>query len=140
MGSKRFRSCGWNVESKKLTSAFIGWSLIVQGVLFAIAGFMPTLLLSCIVFFISRVVIGVEYAMQETLFQHALPDYIRGRISTLDRGLEITIFSLSIYLSGISLSYISPQELTVASGVLTAFSAFIWFFRTSKGNLELTAR
>jgi MFS family permease len=128
------------IESKKLTSAFIGWSLIVQGVLFAIAGFMPTLLLSCIVFFISRVVIGVEYAMQETLFQHALPDYIRGRISTLDRGLEITIFSLSIYLSGISLSYISPQELTVASGVLTAFAAFIWFFRTSKGNLELTAR
>ncbi len=128
------------IEKKGLTSAFIGWSLIIQGVLFAIAGIMPTLWLSCLIFFISRVVIGVEYAMQETLFQHALPDYIRGRISTLDRGLEITVFSLSLYLSGISLLYISPQMLTIISGVLTAFAAFIWFFRSSKGDLELSVK
>ncbi len=125
------------VEIKKWTSGFIGWTLILQGILFAIAGLMPSLWLAALVFFISRVIIGVEYAVQETLFQHALPDYIRGRISTLDRGMEITVFSLSIYLAGISLGYISPQMLTVASGVLTAFAALIWFARTAKGNLQL---
>jgi hypothetical protein len=76
--------------------------------------------------------------VQETLFQHALPDYIRGRISTLDRGLEITVFSCSIYFAGVSLNYITPQMLTVASGVLTAFAAVLWFARTAKGNLQLT--
>jgi MFS family permease len=126
------------IEIKKLTSKFIGGTLILQGILFAIAGLMPTLWLSMLVFFVSRVVIGVEYAVQETLFQHALPNYIRGRISTLDRGLEITVFSLSIYLAGVSLGYISPQMLTIASGVLTAFAAFVWFARTAKGNLQLS--
>lgn len=125
------------IEIKKWTSAFIGFTLILQGILFGIAGLMPTLWLAGLVFFISRVVIGVEYAVQETLFQHALPDYIRGRISTLDRGLEITVFSVSIYLAGISLSVITPQMLTVASGILTAFAALIWFARSSKGNLQL---
>lgn len=128
------------IEIKKLTSKFIGGTLIVQGILFALAGLMPTLWLSALVFFISRVVIGVEYAVQETLFQHALPDYIRGRISTLDRGLEITVFSFSIYFAGVSLNYISPQMLTVASGILTAFAAVLWFARTAKGNLQLTVK
>ena len=109
----------------------------MQGILFGIAGIMPVLWLSALVFFISRVVIGVEYAVQETLFQHALPDYIRGRISTLDRGLEITVFSFSIYLAGISLSVISPQMLAAASGILTAFAALIWFVRSDKGNMKL---
>jgi MFS family permease len=119
---------GW-IEIRNWTSGFIGWSLILQGILFAIAGSMPVLWLAALVFFISRIVIGVEYAVQETLFQQALPDYIRGRISTLDRGLEITVFSVSIYLAGISLSVITPQMLTIASGILTAFAALIWFAR-----------
>jgi MFS family permease len=128
------------VEIKNLTSKFIGGTLILQGILFAIAGLMPFLWLSCLMFFISRIVIGVEYAVQETLFQNALPDYIRGRISTLDRGLEIQVFSASIYFAGLSLSHITPQMLTVVSGVLTAFAALIWFARTAKGNLQLTVK
>jgi MFS family permease len=128
------------IEIKKLTSLFIGGTLILQGLLFVIAGFMPMLWLACLMFFISRVVIGVEYAVQETLFQHALPDYIRGRISTLDRGLEITVFTVSIYFAGISLNYISPQMLTAASGIITACAAIIWFMRTAKGNLQLTVK
>ncbi len=125
------------IEFKKQTSKFIGGTLILQGILFGVAGLMPSLWLACLVFFVSRVVIGVEYAVQETLFQHALPDYIRGRISTLDRGLEITVFSVSIYLAGISLGYISPQMLTIVSGILTAFAALIWFARTAKGDMQL---
>jgi MFS family permease len=128
------------IERKNLTSSFIGNTLILQGILFAIAGFMPNLWLAMLVFFVSRVVIGVEYAVQETLFQHALPDYIRGRISTLDRGMEITVFSISIYFAGVSLNYISPQMLTAVSGILTAFAALIWFARTAKGNLQLTVK
>jgi hypothetical protein len=61
-------------------------------------------------------------------------------VSALDRGLEIIVFSVSIYFAGVSLGYISPQMLTVASGILTAFAALIWFARTSKGDLELTVR
>jgi len=90
---------------------------------------MPTLLLFSVFSFISRTVVGVEYAIQETLFQRSLPDYIRGRISTLERGAELTVFGVSSYLASEAMFYISPQVLTLISGVLSAFSGVLWFVR-----------
>jgi MFS family permease len=117
------------LERTGSTKAFIGWTMIIHGVLFAGAGYMPTLLLFGVLAFISRAIVGVEYAVQETMFQRSLPDYIRGRISTLDRGAEITMFSLSSYVGGELMYYITPQMLTVASGVLSATSGIVWFLR-----------
>jgi predicted MFS family arabinose efflux permease len=110
-------------------TAFIGWTLIIHGILFAVGGLMPSLLLFSFFAFISRAIVGVEYAVQETLFQRSLPDYIRGRISTLDRGAELTMFGLSSLAAGEAMYYISPQTLTIISGILSAFSGLIWFIR-----------
>ena len=110
-------------------TAFIGWTLIIHGILFAVGGLMPSLLLFSFFAFISRAIVGVEYAVQETLFQRSLPDYIRGRISTLDRGAELTMFGLSSLAAGEAMYYISPQTLTIVSGVLSALSGLIWFIR-----------
>ncbi|HEX6126165.1 MAG TPA: hypothetical protein VFZ23_12400, partial [Pyrinomonadaceae bacterium] len=90
---------------------------------------MPTLLLFAFLSFVSRAVVGVEYAIQETLFQRSLPDYIRGRISTLERGAELTVFGISSYLASEAMFYISPQTLTIISGVLSALSGVVWFVR-----------
>jgi MFS family permease len=110
-------------------SAFIGWTLMVHGVIFAIAGLMPALWLFALFAFVSRTIIGVEYALQETMFQRSLPDHIRGRISTLDRGAELTMFGLSSYAASEAMFYISPQTLTVISGILSASSGVVWFWR-----------
>lgn len=126
------------LDRRKLNSAFIGWTLIFHGILFSIGGLMPTLLLFAIFAFVSRAIIGVEYAVQETLFQRSLPDHIRGRISTLDRGAELTMFGLSSLISSGAMFYISPRMLTMISGVLSAISGVIWFSRqgTDDGELE----
>lgn len=120
------------VAVRKITSPFIGWSLIVHGIIFSLGGLMPNLWLVLFFTLISRLIVGVEYAVQETMFQRALPDYIRGRVSTIDRGAEITMFSLSGYLAGISIYHISPQTLTIISGVLSASAGVLWFLRSSK--------
>ncbi len=120
------------LERKKNHSSFIGWTLIIHGILFAIAGYMPSLWLFALFAFISRAIVGVEYAVQETMFQRSLPDYIRGRISTLDRGAEMTIFGLSSYLASLSLYQISPEFLTVISGILSASAGIVWFLRSSR--------
>lgn len=122
------RTSVW-LDFTKRHSSFIGWTLIIHGVLFSIAGIMPTLLLFAIFSFISRAVVGVEYAIQETLFQRSLPDYIRGRISTLERGAELTVFGASSYLASEAMYYISPQVLTVISGILSAGAGVLWFVR-----------
>jgi hypothetical protein len=100
---------------------------------------MPSLWLVLFFTFISRLIVGVEYAVQETMLQRALPDYIRGRILTIDRGAEITMFSVSGYFAGVSQYYITPEMLTIISGVLSASAGVLWFLRSSKskvGNSE----
>lgn len=125
------RVAGW-LELHRAERWFIGWTLIIHGVLFSIGGVMPTLWLLGIFCFVSRAIVGVEYAVQETLFQRSLPDQIRGRISTLDRGAEITMFSLSSYLSSMAMYGMSPQTLTIISGILSASSGIVWFWREKK--------
>lgn len=122
------RTSVW-LDLNKRHSLFIGVTLIIHGILFSLAGFMPTLFLFAVFSFLSRAVVGVEYAIQETLFQRSLPDYIRGRISTLERGAELTVFGLSSYLASEAMFYISPQVLTMISGILSAGSGVLWFMR-----------
>ena len=128
------------IAIRKITGAFIGWSLIIHGILFSVAGFMPNLWLVLFFTLVSRLIVGVEYAVQETMFQRALPDYIRGRISTIDRGAEITMFSLSGYLAGLSIYQISPQTLTIISGLLSASAGVLWFVRERRGDAETRRR
>ena len=127
------------LERRKSHVSFIGWALIIHGVLFSIGGLMPSLWLLAVFCFISRAIVGVEYAVQETMFQRSLPDYIRGRISTLDRGAEMTIFSLSSYFASLAIYGISPQTLTIISGILSASAGVVWFMRERRpeSNLRL---
>ena len=120
------------LERKDSVHAFVGWTLIVHGLLFATAGFMPSLLLFALLTFVSRAIVGVEYAVQETMFQRSLPDFIRGRISTLDRGCELGMFGVSSYISSLAMYEISPQTLTVLSGLLAGTSGIVWFVRQRK--------
>lgn len=120
------------LDRRKSHSSFIVWTLIVHGVLFSIGGYMPSLWLFMVFVFVSRALVGVEYAVQETLFQRSLPDYIRGRITTLDRGAEMLIFGLSSYFSSALMLYMSPQVLTVISGLLSAGAGVVWFVRRKK--------
>ncbi len=77
--------------------------------------------------FVSRLIVGVEYAVQETMFQRSLPDYIRGRISTLDRGAEMTIFGLSSYFASDLMYHITPETLTIISGFFRQARALCGF-------------
>ena len=124
------------LDRKNNHSAFIGWTLLIHGILFAIGGYMPSLWLLSFFMFVSRVLVGVEYAVQETMFQRSLPDYIRGRISTLDRGAEMLIFGLSSYFASLAIYAISPQLLTVISGILSASAGLVWFLRNTAREKE----
>ena len=117
------------LDRRDLNYKFIGWSLIVHGVLFSIAGIIPTLMLWAVFVFLSRVVVGVEYAVQETAFQRSLPDHIRGRITTLDRGAELTIFGLSSFAAAEAIRLVTPETLTVISGALSGLAGIVWFVR-----------
>ncbi|MEZ5422246.1 MAG: hypothetical protein R2682_04040 [Pyrinomonadaceae bacterium] len=108
--------------------AFIGWTLIAHGIIFAAGGFVPTLWLFTLVNFVSRAVVGVEYAVQETMFQRSLPDKIRDAFRRSTVG-QMTVFGIMAYASSELMYYITPQTLTIASGILSAFAGVVWFIR-----------
>jgi MFS family permease len=121
------------LERRGVVHGFVGWTLIAHGLIFSLAALAPTLWLFSVLVFVSRAIVGVEYAVQETMFQRSLPDYIRGRISTLDRGAELTMFGLASLAAGEAMSYMSPHTLTAISGVLSALAGVVWFIRERQG-------
>lgn len=130
------RQTGDFIEKRKLVVPFIGWTLIIHGVLYAISGYMPNLWLVMVFMLISRLLLGVEYAVQETLLMRSIPDNLRGRVMTTDRAAEISVFSLSSLMAGWSLYAISPQMLTVISGLISSVSGVFWLISVSKNKTQ----
>ena len=120
------RRVGAFFELRKRTVAFIGWSLAIQGVFYALAGVMPTLVGACIFVAISRVLLGAEFAVQETLLMRLVPDHLRGRVSTSDRAAEMMIWAFSTAVAGWSLHWINARTLTVISGLLSGTAGLLW--------------
>ena len=120
------RRVGAFFELRKRTIAFIGWSLFIQGIFYALAGAMPTLVWACVFVAISRVLLGAEFAVQETLLMRLVPDNLRGRVSTSDRAAEMMIWAFSTGVAGWSLHWITPRSLTVISGLLSGTAGFLW--------------
>jgi len=120
------RRVGAFFELRKRTVAFIGWSLFVQGVFYALGGVMPTLVWSCVMLAISRVLLGAEFAVQETLLMRLVPDHLRGRVSTSDRAGEMLVWAFSTAAAGWSLHTITPRMLTVICGLLSGTAGLLW--------------
>ena len=126
LGMMIARRVGIYFEMKRRTVSFIGWSLLVQGIVFAFVGVMPTLWLACLVLMLSRVILSAEFAVQEALLMRLVPDNLRGRVSTTDRAAEMLIWSLSTGVGGWSLKFISSRMLTVVAGLLSGLAGVMW--------------
>ncbi|HEY2960926.1 MAG TPA: MFS transporter [Pyrinomonadaceae bacterium] len=136
------RRVGIYFELKQRTIGFIGWSLFIQGIIFGLSGLMPALWSSCLLLMVSRVLLGAEFAVQETLLMRLVPDNLRGRVSTTDRAGEMLIWTFSTAVAGWSLHLITPRTLTVISGFLSGVSGLVWLalFSTQAVRLPRSVR
>jgi len=119
------RAGAWASEERR-ASHFIGWSLLVHGWCFATAGLMPSLILMSLWLAASRLVLGAEFGVQETLMMRVIPDEYRGRVFTTDRALELTTMMLSMIVAGWMLTWTSPRTMMVVSGLLSASPGLVW--------------
>ena len=140
LGMMLARRVGIYFQMKRRTVSFIGWSLLIQGVVFAFVGVMPTLWWACVVLLISRVILSAEFAVQEALLMRLVPDNLRGRVSTTDRAAEMLIWSLSTAAAGWSLHWISSRTLTVISGLLSGIAGVMWLLLFMTRRVRLPKR
>jgi MFS family permease len=119
------RAGAWAAEERR-AGRFIGWSLLIHGVCWAIAGTMPSLPAMALMVVISRAILGAEFGVQETLMMRVIPDEYRGRVFTTDRALELATMTLSMIVTGPLLTWINPRTMMIASGLLSASPGVVW--------------
>jgi hypothetical protein len=137
LGMLLARRVGTHLEISDRTAGFIGWMLFLHGVIFALCGVAPSLLVAAFFIFLSRGVIGVEFAIQDTLLMRSIPDRLRGRVAITDRAAEILVMSLSTGVAGWSLSWVSIRTLAIISGILSGVPGLIWLWLYKSGRVEL---
>jgi MFS family permease len=133
------RAGAWAADERR-TGQYIGWSLVIHGLCFAIAGTMPSLWLMSLWIVISRLIIGAEFGVQETLMMRVLPDEYRGRVFTTDRALELSTMMLSMIVAGVMLSYVGPRTMMIVSGFLSASPGLIWLLAIARRRFYIPAR
>lgn len=126
VGMALARRAGIWVSEEKRAGQFIGWSLLIHGLFFAAAGLMPSLFLFSVCIGISRLILGAEFGVQETLMMRTLPDEYRGRVFTTDRALELSTMMLSTLVAGSLLNWFNPRTMIVVSGLLSASPGAVW--------------
>jgi MFS family permease len=126
VGMMLTRRVGLWIADEQRAGQFIGWSLLVHGLLFSVAGLMPTLASMAVWVGLSRLLLGAEFGFQETMMMRVLPDDYRGRVFTTDRSLELATMAISTIVTGWLLTWFGPRLLMVASGLLSASPGLIW--------------
>lgn len=133
------RAGAWVVHERR-AGLFIGWLLLAHGISFAIGGLMPSLEMMSFWVAFSRLIIGMEFGVQETLMMRMLPDDYRGRVFTTDRSLEMTMMMLSMIAGGWLLTWFSPRAMMVLSGLLSAMPGLVWLLAVSLTRFGVPAR
>lgn len=134
------RRVGHYFEFLGKTPGFIGWSLLIQGFIFALIGLMPNLWWACLFLFLGRILLGAEFGVQDTLLIRLVPDKLRGRVIITDRATELLTWSFSTSIAGWSLRAITPRTLTIISGLLSASSGLAWLLLFASGKVRLPSR
>ena len=116
------------------------WALIVHGILFSMAGLMSSLTLIALCIAMSRLIIAMEFGVQETLVMKVVPDEYRGRVFTTDRSLELGMMTVSMIIGGWMLKWFSPLTMLVISGMLSASPGVVWLLAMWLKHFSVPAR
>lgn len=126
IGMTLARRAGAWASDERRAGNFVGWSLLIHGLCFAAAGLMPSLWSFAICIAISRLILGAEFGVQETLMMRMIPDEYRGRVFTTDRALELSTMTVSMLVAGALLKWVSPRTMVIVSGLLSASPGLVW--------------
>jgi len=126
LGMMLSRRAGAWISREPRAGHFIGWTLLAHGLLFAVSGIMPTLTLMAVWITASRLVLGAEFGVQETMMMRVIPDEYRGRVFTTDRSLELAMMAISTIVTGWLLTWFSPRTMMIVSGLLAASPGLLW--------------
>ncbi len=106
------------------------WTIAVGfvsiGVSYVFFGLVPTLLLGMVFVFIAHMNWGSNWTLSSALLQRLIPDYIRGRIFSMDLGMVTLTLALSTFVTGIAVDHYDPRWVAIALGVVFVLFGTVW--------------
>lgn len=128
-------------DVEKLRRA-IWLSFLLSGVgytIFAASGWLNSLALCCLALFIAHFGGGCVWASSSVLLQLTTPDWLRGRVFSVNFGFATLTTGLSTVLYGLALQgNISPIALAVVAAVSFVIYGLFWNGITSQGRLHIS--
>jgi MFS family permease len=99
----------------------IAGSFLIGGS-YILFGLAPALLVAMVFVFTAHMGWGSNWVLSATLIQRLTPDFVRGRIFSMDLGLLTLALALSTFLTGVAVDRYDPH--VVAIGLGATFIAF----------------
>jgi MFS family permease len=123
--------------SRSRIGGYMGWSLIISGLLFSVSGVMPTIWLMAFFSVVNRLVLSAEYAVQETVLMNVLPDDMRGKVFTIDRAGELAMMSISSLVGSFLFDVLPWRSVPVIAGLLMALPGLCWLVALRRGRVDV---
>jgi MFS family permease len=124
-------------SSRERIGGYIGWSLILAGVIFSVSGLMPSIWLMAALSVVNRTVLSAEFAVQETILMNALPDAMRGKVFTIDRSGELAMMSVSSFVGSFLFDVLPWTAVPLIAGLLMASPGVYWLRALRSGRLHV---
>jgi MFS family permease len=135
LGMVASRRVGVWVGRRERIGPFIGWATAAAAVVFAASGLMPNLWLMALLIAVNRLLLGVEFAIQETVLMNALPDAMRGKVFTIDRSIEVAVMAISAGIGGVLFAVLPPPAVPLIAGLLMVVPGIGWLLALGRGAL-----
>jgi MFS family permease len=113
---------------------FVVLSFWLTGTSYIFFGLAPSLLVAMLFVFMAHMGWGSNWMLSAALIQRLTPDYIRGRIFSMDLGLVTLTLALSTFVTGVAVDYFDPHIVAMGLGAtfLIFGSAWALAVRTSQ--------
>jgi MFS family permease len=105
---------------------FIVFSFWLTGTSYLLFGLAPTILIAMLFVFCAHMGWGSNWMLSAALIQRLTPDYVRGRIFSMDLGLVTLTLALSTFVTGLAVDYFDPHLVAMALGATFLIFGTIW--------------
>ncbi len=105
---------------------FIVIGFLVIGTSYVLFGMAPTLAIAMLCVFVAHMGWGSNWTLSAALIQRLTPDYIRGRIFSMDLGMVTLALAASTFVTGVATDNLSPHLVAIALGVLFIAFDILW--------------
>lgn len=104
----------------------IVYCFMLTGLSYIAFGFAPSIAIAMGFVFLAHMGWGSNWMLSGALLQRLTPDYIRGRIFSMDLGLVTLTLAISTFVTGLAVDYFDPHVVAMGLGLTFISFGALW--------------